>query len=371
MSLTSNLESFFDNNTPGGYIQTNVSISNNDLDQRINQAISNKGFLTSASHLPWDHIDNKPIITNQVNADWNASSGIAQILNKPVIPAATTVTQTITNGIEIGKINGTSLYAPTTSEAVINVQQVQSSGTKIAIINGTDIFVPTDSSFATSVAHGITQNDINNWNDKSYSSLEGAPLLPEDTYNNSPAYETIGGQRIIKPFNTVAFTNDYNDLINKPTSLYSFLNLPLYLGSDYDNLTDNQNKLYELGTEDCYILDFDTFQYTNNGNTITLPDTINDFANAYYTNMRQFVIVSAPKKLYIINVTRVLLNDYINTPSYIQCDFITSNITNYTASASVVTSSEASTKLNNLAISPQTGTIIFDYVGNVIYCKFN
>lgn len=36
-----------------------------------------------------DYIKNKPTIpAAQVNADWNASSGVAQILNKPTIPAA-------------------------------------------------------------------------------------------------------------------------------------------------------------------------------------------------------------------------------------------------------------------------------------------
>jgi hypothetical protein len=41
-----------------------------------------------------DYIKNKPTIpAAQVNADWNAVSGVAQILNKPTIPAAVTVDQ--------------------------------------------------------------------------------------------------------------------------------------------------------------------------------------------------------------------------------------------------------------------------------------
>ena len=34
------------------------------------------------------------------------------ILNKPTIPAATTVTQTLTSGTAIGSVNVTTLYAP-------------------------------------------------------------------------------------------------------------------------------------------------------------------------------------------------------------------------------------------------------------------
>jgi hypothetical protein len=35
-----------------------------------------------------DFIKNKPSITSQINADWNAVTGVAEILNKPTIPAA-------------------------------------------------------------------------------------------------------------------------------------------------------------------------------------------------------------------------------------------------------------------------------------------
>jgi len=43
---------------------------------------------TQANTGALDYIKNKPTITTPVNADWNASSGLAQILNKPTIPAA-------------------------------------------------------------------------------------------------------------------------------------------------------------------------------------------------------------------------------------------------------------------------------------------
>lgn len=48
----------------------------------------------------------------QVQSDWNATSGMGVILNKPTIPAATTVTNTLASGTLIATINGTNIYAP-------------------------------------------------------------------------------------------------------------------------------------------------------------------------------------------------------------------------------------------------------------------
>ena len=42
---------------------------------------------TQANTGALDYIKNKPTITTPVNADWNASSGLAQILNKPFVPS--------------------------------------------------------------------------------------------------------------------------------------------------------------------------------------------------------------------------------------------------------------------------------------------
>lgn len=61
--------------------------------------------------------DTTVIPAAQVNSDWNATSGVAQILNKPTIPAATTVVQTLTSGTLIATINGTNIYAPSYTDA--------------------------------------------------------------------------------------------------------------------------------------------------------------------------------------------------------------------------------------------------------------
>ena len=45
---------------------------------------------TVATSGSYNDLTNKPTIPSaQVNSDWNANSGVAQILNKPTIPTAT------------------------------------------------------------------------------------------------------------------------------------------------------------------------------------------------------------------------------------------------------------------------------------------
>lgn len=51
-----------------------------------------------------DFIKNKPSITGQVNADWNASTGVAQILNKPTfpnLPSQTATTRSFNSAFQI------------------------------------------------------------------------------------------------------------------------------------------------------------------------------------------------------------------------------------------------------------------------------
>lgn len=63
---------------------------------------STEGTLALTSQIP----------AAQVQSDWNATSGMGVILNKPTIPAATTVTNTLASGTLIATINGTNIYAP-------------------------------------------------------------------------------------------------------------------------------------------------------------------------------------------------------------------------------------------------------------------
>lgn len=58
-----------------------------------------KGLANVATSGSYNDLSNKPTIpAAQVNSDWNASSGVAQILNKPTIPTVNDATLTLKNG---------------------------------------------------------------------------------------------------------------------------------------------------------------------------------------------------------------------------------------------------------------------------------
>ena len=113
---------------------------------------------------------NKPTIpAAQVNADWNATSGVAQIMNKPTIPAAQVNSDW----------NATSGVAKILNKPNISELQIQS--------------ISNDTLYFTNGTFAVMSADWNN-------------VL------NKPA------------FSAVAFSNDYNDLSNRPDTISHFIN---------------------------------------------------------------------------------------------------------------------------------------------------
>ena len=103
-----------------------------------------------------DDLSNKPTIpAAQVNSDWNADSGVAQILNKPTIPTVNDATLTIQhNGTNVQTFTANSstnktanietIYAetitPTTDVATIGTTQIADGAVTKAKIDWSTIF---------------------------------------------------------------------------------------------------------------------------------------------------------------------------------------------------------------------------------------
>ena len=169
-------------------VPTDVSAFNNDA-----------GYIT-ASEVP-----------TQVNADWNATTGAAEILNKPTIPSVPTNVSAFTN--DAGYI--TSADIPAIPTVPTNVS---------AFTN--------DAGYITSYTE--TDPQFNAW-DKDYNDLINKPVIPSvptnvSSFNNDAGYITsaqvpaqvnadwnaINGPALILNKPTL-FSGNYNDLTNKPT----------------------------------------------------------------------------------------------------------------------------------------------------------
>lgn len=130
-------------------IPTRTSDLVNDGADNTSTYVEADELATVATSGSYNDLSNKPTIpAAQVNSDWNAVSGVAQILNKPTIPTATSQ---LTN--DSGFITG---------------------------------YTETDPIFTASPAHSITNADITAWNNKSdfsgdYDDLTNKPTIPTKT----------------------------------------------------------------------------------------------------------------------------------------------------------------------------------------------
>ena len=199
------------------------------------QYIMNKPTLaTVATSGNYNDLSNKPEIPDaQVNADWNATSGVAQILNKPEIPNAQV-------NADWNAVSGVAqiLNKPT-------LATVATSGSYNDLTNKPEIpdaQVNADWNATSGVAQILNKPEIPNaqvnadWNAVSgVAQILNKPEIPEYqilSISNDTIFLTNGGFVKLtwdnisgKPsFANVAFTNEYSDLSNKPTNLSQFTN---------------------------------------------------------------------------------------------------------------------------------------------------
>lgn len=223
-------------------IPTNVSAFTNDA-----------GYITATQ------------VPEQVNADWNATSGKAKILNKPTIPTVPTNISAFTN--DVGYVTST------------DVQQA--------------VGVPTVVS--------AFQNDVG------YITADQIP-----TQINADWNATAGAAQILnKPS---LFSGNYNDLINKPTFAvvatsgnYNDLNnKPALFSGNYNDLSNRPN-FATVATSGNYN------DLTNKPNIPTVPTNVSSFSNdAYYVTYNQLLsLIDSIKSIYNSKIDS--LNDVISS----------------------------------------------------------
>ena len=151
------------------------------VDSKLAAKANTADLAAVATSGDYDDLLNKPSIpAAQVNADWDATSGAAQILNKPTIPTVPTNVSAFTN--DAGYATTSQLPTIDTELSPVSTNPVQNKVVTSAI----------------ATANTNIQN------------------LQRDKQNNIDANNKLSYQ-YVDGLATVAHSGDYNDLSNKPT----------------------------------------------------------------------------------------------------------------------------------------------------------
>lgn len=231
-----------------------------------NTAVQPTDLSTVATTGNYNDLTNKPTIpAAQVNADWNASSGVAEILNKPSFGTAAFANTTdfataaegnlATTAVQPGDLanvattgsyddltnkpyipagvvvdltydpNSTNAAAGTAvAEAVANKQDTLINGTNIKSINGNSLLGSGDLTLdglpdqtGNSGKYLTTNGTTASWNNLanvaisgSYDDLVNTPVLGSMAYANTSDYTTTAN------LSNVALSGEYSDLLNTP-----------------------------------------------------------------------------------------------------------------------------------------------------------
>ena len=176
--------------------------------------IQNKPNLaTVATSGSYNDLSNKPSIpAAQVNSDWNASSGVAQILNKPTIPAAqiqsdwtqtnTSAKDYIKNKPNLATVATSGSYNDLSNKPTIPSAQIQSDWTQTN--TSAKDYIKNKPNLATVATSG------------SYNDLSNKPSIPADQVNSDWNASSGVAQILNKPDLSV-----YEVTSNKVTSWQS------------------------------------------------------------------------------------------------------------------------------------------------------
>ena len=184
-----------------------------------------QNLATVATSGSYNDLSNKPTIPDaQVNADWNATSGVAQILNKPDIPAAVIVDQ-VYDGTSTHAQSGTAV-AGAVSNAVSGINQVPSSTSgdagKVLKVNSSgnaEWGTETGTTYSAGTGVDITNNTISI--DTTVVATQTDLSGKQDTISDLSTIRSgaAAGATAVQPGSlaTVATSGSYADLSNKPT----------------------------------------------------------------------------------------------------------------------------------------------------------
>ena len=178
-----------------------------DLNTALGNKVDSSSLAAVATSGSYNDLTNKPTIpAAQVNSDWNAASGVAQILNKPTLAAVATsgAYADLSGTPSLATVATSGSYTDLSNKPSIPAAQVQSDWTQ-ATTTAVD-YIKNKPNLATVATSG------------SYNDLSNKPTIPAAQVNSD--WDAVSGvaQILNKPtLATVATTGSYSDLIDQPT----------------------------------------------------------------------------------------------------------------------------------------------------------
>lgn len=182
----------------------------NDLSNKpkINNVTLSGNKTTADLHISYSDLEDKPTIpAAQVNSDWNSSSGVSEILNKPTIPTSLSDL----SDVDVSPASLTDLdYLMWYSEegkwianhGITNLNDLADVSTLFQLANGQVL----------QYGNGVW---FNNFVD--YSDITNTPTIPAAQVNSDWNSSSGVSEILNKPtLATVATSGSYNDLSNKP-----------------------------------------------------------------------------------------------------------------------------------------------------------
>lgn len=267
----------------------------------VTEILNKPTFSTVATSGSYNDLLDQPVIPSaQVSSDWTASTGPTSILNKPSIPSnqvncdwssVSGISQILNKPSVISAFTNDAGYLTsiTSGQLTTALGYTPLNPSRTLTINGTALDLSTDRSW--SVGDILSTGSYANpsWiTTLAYSKLTGAPSLA--TVATSGSYNDLSG----KPTIPLAITLTTTGTTGSATLVGSTLNIPLYVGvSDYTSTTTTTsgNAIFYLTSDGTST---GTALYTN----ITYVQPVVNDATLNYT---YGWIISVDKKTLTIN----------------------------------------------------------------------
>lgn len=337
---------------------------NSNLATALNAKANSADLATVATSGSYNDLSNKPTIpAEQVPADWEATTGVARILNKPTIPTVPTNVSEFTNdanyqtGSQVNSAISTHDSSSSAHSSLFNAKQdTLVSGTNIKTINSTSLLGSGNISVQATITGGATTITTSNLTaNRALISNASGKVAVSDVTSTELGYLDGVTSAIQTQLNGKATSSDITSAIsthNSSNTAHSDIRTAITngLANKVDKIT-TASKVYATNASGGQTsLSYDAFA---TGNTVALRgndgtvDVSTPYANNHATN-KSYVDTALNAKANSADLATVATsgsyNDLSNKPTI---PTVPTNVSVFTNDSGYQTASNVTTTINN------------------------